>query len=101
MGTVTEKFYFKGQKIPKQTINKLLKWETVLSAIKTGSDSPAFLKERCGYYAQSNNLTDIKKAGYIKTIGNGRHLLYTVTKEGEQLIEDIKQYRKEKKNEQI
>ena len=99
MGFTAEKFYFKGQQISKQTINKLLKWEVVLSAIKGGSDNPDLLKERCGRYA-SDNITAIKRAGYINTIGKGRHLLYVVTKEGEQLIEDVKQYRKEKKNEQ-
>ena len=100
MGFTAEKFYFKGQQISKQTINKLLKWEVVLSAIKSGSNSPDFLRERCGSYAPSN-ITAIKRAGYIRTDGNGRHLLYILTKEGEQLIEDIKQYRKEKKNEQV
>ena len=100
MGFTAEKFYFKGQQISKQTINKLLKWEVVLSAIKSGSDNPDFLKERCGRYAP-DNITDIKRAGYITTIGKGRHITYTLTKEGEQLIEDVKQYRKEKKNEQI
>lgn len=99
MGFTAEKFYFKGQKISKQTINKLLKWETILSAIKSGSDNPDFLKERCGRYA-IDTVYFMKKAGLIKPIGRGMHTLYTVTEKGEQLIEDVKQYRKEKKNEQ-
>lgn len=84
----------------KATINKYLKWETVLSAIKNGANNPDFLRERCGSYVR-DGVHHMKKAGLIKPIGMGVHLIYTVTQKGEQLIEDVKQYRKEKKNEQI
>lgn len=100
MGTVTEKFYFKGQQISKQTLNKYIKWGGLLSAIKNGADNPAFLKERCGQYTR-DAVHHMKNSGLVKTIGNGIHSLYSVTEKGEQLIKDVKQYEREKKNEQI
>lgn len=100
MVQTAEKYYFKGQQVTKQTLNKLLKWGAILSAIKNGADNPDFLRERCGRTAVGG-LKHIKNAGLMEPIGKGIHTLYTVTKEGEQLIEDVKQYRKEKKNEQV
>ena len=96
-----EKFYFKGEQISKQTLNKYLKWAKILSAIKNGCNTRDELTQRFGLYAKGT-MTYIKADGMCVTIGRGTHSYYGLTSKGEQLINDIKQYEKERKeNEKI
>ena len=100
MGTVMEKYYFKGEQINKSTLNKYIKWEKILSAIKGGCNNREYITQRFGMYAKDCS-THLKADGMIATVGHGIHAYYQVTKKGEQLINDVKQYEKEKKNEKI
>lgn len=100
MGTKMDKFYFKGEQISKQTLNKNIKWAKILSAIKGGCDTRDELTQRFGLYAR-DNMSDIKAGGMCITIGRGMHSYYGLTAKGEQLINDVKQYEKEKRNEKI
>ena len=101
MPTAMEKFYFKGEQISKQTLNKYIKWAKILSAIKGGCNSRDELTQRFGLYAR-DNISAIRIAGMCVTIGRGHHSYYELTTKGEQLINDVKQYEKEKrKNEEV
>ena len=100
MGTVMEKFYFKGEQISKQTLNKYIKWAKILSAIKNGCNTRDELTQRFGLYAR-DNMSALKADDMCVTIGRGTHSYYGLTSKGEQLINDVKQYEKEKRNEKI
>lgn len=96
-----EKYYLNGQRINKQTLNKYIKWSRILTAIKGGCDNRELLKQRFGLYAK-DCASALKADGMMETFGKGIHAYYKVTDKGEQIINDIKQYEKEKKeNEKI
>lgn len=96
---VAEKFYFNGKPIKKHVLDKYIKWEKILSAIKNGTDDACFLKERLGVWAKDSILY-LKREGMIIASNNNRTATYTVSEKGEQLIKDVKQYQKEKKDEE-
>ena len=101
MSTKMDKFYFKGEQINKATLNKYVKWEKILSAIKGGCNTRDDLMQRFSMYAR-DAMSALKADGMCVTIGRGTHSYYEITTKGEQLIEDVKQYNKEKKeNEKI
>lgn len=99
MAFVGEKFYFNGKPIKKHVLDKYIKWEKVLSAIKNGTDDACFLKERLGAWAR-DSIQYLKKEGVIVASSNTRVATYKVSEKGEQLIKDVKQYQKEKKDEE-
>lgn len=94
-----EKFYLNGKKILKQTLNKYIKWASVLSAIKNGANDSVLIRERLGNGAKLF-LVPMKKEGFISATNRNTDAIYSVTPKGEKLIDDIKQYEKEKKNEE-
>ena len=95
-----EKFYFNGEKILKQTLSKYDRWTKVLIAIKNGADDAESIRDRLGVWA-TYMLRPMKKDGMVKASSSTRVATYTITEKGEQLINDIKQYKKEKENEKI
>ena len=100
MTFVGERFYFNGKQIKKHVLDKYIKWEKILSAIKNGTDNTCFLKERLGLWAK-DSILPLKREGMIIASNNNRTATYKVSEKGEQLIKDVKQYQKEKKNEKI
>ena len=99
MAFVGEKFYFNGKQIKKHVLDKYIKWEKILSAIKNGSDDVCFLRERLGSWAK-DSILPLKREGMIIASNNNITATYNVSEKGEQLIKDVKQYQKEKKNEE-
>jgi len=95
-----EEFYLNGKKILKQTLNKYIKWAAVLSAIKNGANDSVLIGERLGNGARLF-LCPMKREGFIYASSRTTDAIYYVTEKGEQLINDIKQYEKENKNEEI
>lgn len=95
-----EEYYFNGKKVLKQTLSKYINWAAVLSAIKNGADDSVSIQERLGMGAKFM-LVPLKKEGLCVASSSTRVATYTVTPKGEQLINEIKQYQKEKKNEKI
>lgn len=95
-----EEFYLNGKKILKQTLNKYIKWAAALSAIKNGANDSVLIRERLGNGAKLF-LCPMKKEGLISATSKSTDAIYFVTEKGEQLINDIKQYEREKKNEEI
>lgn len=101
MSTKMDKFYFKGERISKQTLDKYFKWYKILSAIKGGCNARNELMQRFGLYVR-DNMSALKADGMCVTVGRGTHSYYELTTKGEQLINDVKQYEKERKeNEKI
>ena len=94
-----EEHYFNGGKIKKHVLNKYIAWSKVLSAIKNGADSYELIRERLGNGCH-DMLGPLKKGEYIIASSRTRIATYTITPKGEQLIKDVKQYEKEKKNEE-
>ena len=95
-----EQHYFNGQKVLKQTISKYENWANVLSAIKNGANDSESIQDRLGKGAKYL-LTPLKKEGLCVASSSTRVATYKITPKGEQLINDVKQYKKEKKNEKI
>ena len=95
-----EEYYLNGKKVLKQTLSKYINWASVLSAIKNGADDSESLQARLGKGVKFM-LTPLKREGLCVASSSTRVATYTITPKGEQLINDIKQYEKEKKNEKI
>lgn len=94
-----EEYFFRGEKVLKQTLNKYIAWEKVLSAVKNGADSYELLRERLGK-GSGDMIRAIKKAGLLKASSSTRVATYSITEKGVELINDVKQYKKEKKDEE-
>lgn len=99
MTFINEQHYFNGQKVAKHTLEKYLKWEKILTAIKNGADSSPLIKERLGSGFR-DMIYALKEAGLIIASNNNRTATYSVSQKGEVLINDVKQHKKEKKNEE-
>lgn len=85
---LSEVFYLNDKQIPKQTYNKYLKWIKVLKSILRETDKFYMLKEIYGYTVHEN-LTKMKRAGYIDVIGKSTQGYYVVTERGRQLIDEL------------
>ena len=100
MAPKMEKYYLNGKKILKQTLDKYIRWAAVLVAIKNGANDSVSIRERLGNGARLF-LCPMKKDGLIVATSKATDAIYSVTEKGEQLINDIKQYKKENKNEEV
>ena len=100
MGTPMDKFYFKGEQISKQTLDKIIKWGKMLSAITGGCNTREELSQRFGC-GTKGRISHLKKAGMIVSVGRGINSYYELQEKGVKLIDDVKQYEKEKRNEKI
>lgn len=94
-----EEYYFNGKKVRKHVLNKYISWSKVLSAIRNGADNYETLRERLGKGC-GDMIHALKKEDMIVGSSTTRVATYTITKKGEQLIEDVKQHKKEKKDEE-
>ena len=93
---VCDKYYFNGEQVHKHVIGKYLKWERILSAINNGANSAELLIERLGK-GTADHLRHLKADGMCVANGSNRYATYTVTPKGQELIEKVKQYKKENK----
>ena len=94
-----EEHYFNGKKVRKHVLNKYISWSRVLSAIKNGADCYDLLRERLGM-SSGDMIKALKKEDLIVASSSTRVATYAITEKGVQLIKDVKQYEKEKKDEE-